>query len=66
MTGPTWRICEPKFRETGANWQFFLVRRANFSMRHATLGPILGHFLVSKLCPNGLVGNLVLSTFQPD
>ena len=44
---------------------FSPVRCAKFSVHCATLEPVLGHLWVSKMCPSGLVGNLVLSTFFP-
>lgn len=64
MSVPTWRSRKSKFRETEADLEIFPVCAAPFSfLCHATLGPILGHLKVSKMCPSGVFGKTVLSSF---
>ena len=42
MTGPTWRSWELKFREIGANWQFFLCASRQFLCALCHFGALEG------------------------
>jgi len=55
ILGPLGEVASRNFAKREQTNTFSPVRHAKFSVRRATLEPILGNFNVSKMCPSGLV-----------